>query len=319
MQPHFVLYLLLGSQVLLIGLDIWERFGSPHRRYRRGKLRPRTLWFLVITLVIYGALQFAGLAAVPDVAALVRAASESVAGVFAANPDMSSPGPFILTLAGLGGFYLLGLSDYLVHRFVSHSRLLWFTHENHHLIKDVSAFMPGIVFRPFAVVVYLPSAVASIFFLHGLLGIAGFPHYDMLPLVLVVAMIQTTILGISHSAYMRHRAWVHRLCKPFGITSPQEHWLHHSSDLEGNYGNSTTLWDRVFGTYLDPERIDARRHRAGLAYDQDFLGALTAGRCKISPRWRDYFELDHLCHIESAARDAGPDADRSPDAGYTVS
>jgi len=74
---------------------------------------------------------------------------------------------------------------------------------------------------------------------------------------------------------------VHRLLRPLGITTPQEHWLHHARDLQGNFGNFTTLWDRLFGTYLDPLDPANGGRRAGLAYDQDFLGVLTLGRWKL--------------------------------------
>ena len=41
--------------------------------------------------------------------------------------------------------------------------------------------------------------------------------------------------------------------------SPSCHWLHHSSNPEHyncNYGATYTLWDRVFGTYLDERHIN---------------------------------------------------------------
>ena len=40
------------------------------------------------------------------------------------------------------------------------------------------------------------------------------------------------------------------------LMSPAAHRLHHIDDLVlcgANYGNTLTLWDRLFGTYVDPQ------------------------------------------------------------------
>jgi sterol desaturase/sphingolipid hydroxylase (fatty acid hydroxylase superfamily) len=64
------------------------------------------------------------------------------------------------------------------------------------------------------------------------------------------------------------------------LISPREHLLHHASTIKGNYGNFTAIWDRLFGTYISPN--DAGECTLGLDYDQDFLGAITAGQMKLS-------------------------------------
>jgi sterol desaturase/sphingolipid hydroxylase (fatty acid hydroxylase superfamily) len=85
--------------------------------------------------------------------------------------------------------------------------------------------------------------------------------------------------------------------KWFALTTPQEHLLHHTVDLQGNYGNFTVLWDRVFGTYLDPIRAEHRDRQLGLPYDQDFLGTLTVGRVKLPASLRKRFEVDRFCNL----------------------
>ena len=64
--------------------------------------------------------------------------------------------------------------------------------------------------------------------------------------------------------------------------------------LQGNYGNFTSCWDRVFGTYLDPETIPLSQYRPGLDYDQDYLGTLTFGKLKFSARMRHYFQMQRF-------------------------
>jgi hypothetical protein len=99
------------------------------------------------------------------------------------------------------------------------------------------------------------------------------------------------------------------------LTTPQEHLVHHSADLEGNYGNFTTLWDRAFGTYLDPTLGDNQNHPLGLPYDQDFLGTLTFGRYKLPEPVRQRFQVARYCNVHRPAdrrgdgvrRDAGED------------
>jgi sterol desaturase/sphingolipid hydroxylase (fatty acid hydroxylase superfamily) len=74
--------------------------------------------------------------------------------------------------------------------------------------------------------------------------------------------------------------------------------LHHTVDLRGNYGNFTTLWDRLFGTYLDPRLPEHEGHRFGLGYDRDFLGAITVGAARLPSSWRKRFQLDRYCNLD---------------------
>jgi hypothetical protein len=85
--------------------------------------------------------------------------------------------------------------------------------------------------------------------------------------------------------------------RPLFLTTPQEHVLHHAASLHGNYGNFTTLWDRVFGTYLAPTPAGAPPIALGLGYDQDFLGTLTLGRVKIPSPVRERYRLGAFCHL----------------------
>jgi sterol desaturase/sphingolipid hydroxylase (fatty acid hydroxylase superfamily) len=89
--------------------------------------------------------------------------------------------------------------------------------------------------------------------------------------------------------------------KWLALTTPQEHLLHHTVDLEGNYGNFTVLWDRMFGTYLDPTKHEHENHALGLPYDQDFVGALTAGRVKLPAAIRRRFQVERFCNLQPPA------------------
>lgn len=295
-RPETLAALLLGGQVLLIGLDLLDDWRRRDSRGPAQRLRVRSIAFLGAVIVVYGAMQVGGLALAPTGEELLAWAGASL------WPDadatlMRAPSPAAAVLLGASGFYVAGFWDYIVHRYVSHNRLLWFTHENHHLPTRVAVYMPGMCVRPFAVVTVFPATLATLLSIFALLRVAGVGPVELRGVLYSVVLVQVTVLGMSHSQYLRRHPLVHSVLRRFGITTPQEHRLHHTPDLQGNFGNFTTLWDRVFGTYLDPEIPAFRGHRAGLAYGQDFLGAVTLGRFRLPARWRSYFQLERFCYL----------------------
>jgi sterol desaturase/sphingolipid hydroxylase (fatty acid hydroxylase superfamily) len=276
-------------------LDLVERRRS---RRRRGSDGPpfKTLLFLFTVFAVYLALQSGGFLLIPKAESM----TEQFAALYGAGPgrlETGSPAPgILLTVLVVLLFYLAGLWDYLVHRFVSHHRWFWFTHEYHHLPSQVCVFMPGILVRPFAVFSTLPVFVATVMTAVALLPAFGMPAADR-AILQTLLIVQVVVLTGSHSEFLRRWWWVHRLLKRFAITTPQEHALHHAVDLAGNYGNFTTFWDRVFGTYLDPTRVENQGHACGLSYDQDFLGAISMGGVKLSPRIRRRFQVGRYCNL----------------------
>ena len=291
---------LIVFSIVLLVLDLRERARARSSTAGTASLSWSSGLFVVAVLVVYSAIQFMGVALVPSVAQVL----EGVRSLTGAPPaGGNAPGPWLTAVIWVAAFYLLGLIDYLVHRFASHSRPLWFSHENHHLPRELYVYMPGIAARPFVVVAAFPAVVGLVATLHIVLTAFGVYGFDVVTLMLFLAMAQLFISSASHSAFLRRHWAVHRIMKPFGLTTPQEHWFHHVQELNVNYGNFTTVWDRVFGTYLDPEKVDARRYRAGLDYDQDFLGTLTFGKLKLGHRIRERFQLDQYCYFEPKTAD----------------
>jgi sterol desaturase/sphingolipid hydroxylase (fatty acid hydroxylase superfamily) len=208
-------------------------------------------------------------------------------------------------LLAVAVFYIAGFWDYWVHRVFSHSRWFWFTHEYHHLPNRVTVFMPGIFARPFAFVPAFLSSVAVAATCYPALAAVGVSWTTlerMAPMFLVVV----TVLTASHSSFLRRWPAVHRMLRIAFITTPQEHLLHHAIGGDCNYGNFTTLWDRVFGTYRDPCDPAYASVRLGLAYDQDFLGTLTAGRVKIPQHLRKRLQIARYCNVVEPASEAKP-------------
>ena len=293
----------LGMQVFFFLLDLADRHLTRDRRYEGQSLKPRTVLFMVAVLSLYFAVQYGGFALVPQTDELLVTIGTSWGAWLGRSPARETiDGPWLWVMIA-AAFYLSGLWDYLMHRFVSHGRLLWFTHEYHHLPNQVFVGMPGLAARPFAVVTTFPVTVGTIVCTYAILVGLGLPLWNLEPLKILV-LLHVFLLTSSHSCCLRRWPWVHRVMKCFAFTTPQEHVLHHTVELKGNYGNFTTLWDRLFGTYLDPTLARHEGLALGLAYDQDFLGALTAGWIKLPARVRDHFQVDRYCNTAARRRTA---------------
>lgn len=290
----FVL-LAIGLQGVFVLLDLAE-----WRRGDRDSAGPPeglgTWLFLLGFIGVFFALQFAGYALVPKTHELLADVRAGVAGWLRLDLGQAPMSWHEVLLVSVAAFYVAGLWDYLLHRFFSHSRWFFFTHEYHHLPRQVTCLMPGIAGRPFAVFAVFPTVAASAATLYGLLALCGRPLWDLSALkVLLLAILAVQVM--SHSSFARRLPWLHQVLKGLAITSPQEHVLHHSVALQGNYGNFTSLWDRLFGTYLDPCLPRHCGHPCGLAYDQDFLGTITLGRWKLPSAWRRRFQVARFCNL----------------------
>jgi sterol desaturase/sphingolipid hydroxylase (fatty acid hydroxylase superfamily) len=291
------LVLFLSIPVVFVALDLLDRHLTRHSRYEGQAPKAETLLFLLAVLGIYAVLQFGGLALVPAADQLLVRVRDILSLLLGRplNPQPISGG--WLLLISVLTFYLSGLWDYVIHRWFSHSRPFWFTHEYHHLPSQVFVAMPGLAVRPFVVVTSFPATLATVVSAYGLLLLFGLPLWDLTPLkILLLAHI--LLLVASHSSFLRRYWWIHHTMKWLALTTPHEHLLHHTVDLNGNYGNFTILWDRVFGTYLNPTLAENQGHALGLGYDQDFLGTITLGKIKMPDWMRQRFQVERYCNIE---------------------
>ena len=132
--------------------------------------------------------------------------------------------------------------------------------------------------------------------LYAVFVICGLPLWDLQPLFPVLAAI-AIVQTASHSMFLRRFWWVHQTMRLIGMTTPQEHLLHHTWEMGRNYGNFTTIWDRLFLTYAAPHRWELPQP-LGLPYDQDFLGTLTLGLVKLPRSLRARFQLSRFCNLD---------------------
>lgn len=292
---------------VLLLLEVWDLVRSGQAESDRPRLRFRGVVFLGVVVAVYGGLQAAGVWLLPRAESILESCRQ-LAGRWSTTAETPPPSPAITAVVSVLAFYIAGFWDYVVHRNFGHSRWFWFTHEYHHLPTRVTLLMPGILGRPFAAIPAALTVAATAGSLYAGLLLAGLPAWDLrwlLPVSLVIAL----VLVASHSRFLRRFPFIHELMRRAFLTTPHEHVLHHAADLDGNYGNFTTLWDRAFGTYINPNTVALDEVRLGLSYDQDFLGALTWGRIRIPSKWRGRLQLSLSCRLDDQTefREQPPD------------
>jgi sterol desaturase/sphingolipid hydroxylase (fatty acid hydroxylase superfamily) len=283
-------------QILFMSLDamdLWITKKAEGQQRILVESRPVVL-LVVFSGSVYFAVQLLLAALMPGLTSLTRFATRLAGTVTSGAATV----PFGWMLFVLATAYLATtLFDYLVHRFLLHG-WMWRLHENHHLPTVVSNLMPGIAARPFVaipnLIINLGSGLSVLWILR---AVGRLQFVAALPAVIPVLIAWFAFVACaSHSSFLRRYDFIDRLFRSLMIITPREHVLHHAAHLQGNYGNFTALWDRLFGTYLSPTMVSDPA--LGLSYDQDFLGALSAGYLKLSQSMRRRYQVDRVCHID---------------------
>jgi sterol desaturase/sphingolipid hydroxylase (fatty acid hydroxylase superfamily) len=130
---------------------------------------------------------------------------------------------------------------YWIHRAQHHTDLLWRTHAWHHSTEYLYWF----------------SGFRTSFF-HSL--IYNIPQATVPMLIFNLTPIQT---GICYSVGLLIQFWEHTNLKinigplQWLFISPEYHRVHHSvgQHCRMNLGTTFSLWDRMFGTYMDPKKM----------------------------------------------------------------
>lgn len=137
---------------------------------------------------------------------------------------------------------LVDFIRYAIHVLRHQIPLLWRFHATHHSTHELNQFS---AFRMHPVDYAFSAAVAAVPFSLFSIPVDG----------LVIYQVITGVLGRTHHAAVRWKwpivNWI--------LVSPQIHRIHHSTaeDCYGkNYGLTFSIWDRIFGTYMEPESED---------------------------------------------------------------
>ena len=278
-----------------VAVDLYEHWRLARASGVRRVIRANAAVILSVgaACLIYSLIQLTLASAVPGVGRLADLAEK----LTSAPLPPASPGPRLAVPMFVAAFAIGTLFDYLVHRFLLHGPL-WGLHENHHLPSVVSNVMPGIAARPYVIVPNFLINLSSCAAIFALVRLIGIPQVVAAFVYVVPALLLTFafVACASHSIFLRRFDWVENLFRWLLLIGPREHLVHHSATVEGNYGNFTSLWDRALGTYVSPS--EAGESLLGLDYDQDFLGAITAGHFKLPQSVRSRCQLGRVCRLD---------------------
>ncbi|MCG5212815.1 sterol desaturase family protein [Streptosporangium sp. KLBMP 9127] len=145
------------------------------------------------------------------------------------------PKPLLPLWAEIPLALLLGsLASYLVHRLGHTNPWLWRLHGVHHVPEKVNVANNG-VNHIFDVV--LSQCVVQL-----ALALAGFSMDS----VFAVGLFVLTQGYFVHANIDVRIGWLN-----YVLASPEQHRLHHSTDLSeaGHYGSELSIWDRLFGSF----------------------------------------------------------------------
>lgn len=147
-------------------------------------------------------------------------------------------------------FYLAAdLGSYWMHRLM-HTRHVWRAHRWHH--------SPTQLYWLAGVRSTIPQQI-----LFNLPYIAAVPLLVGAPAWIVPAMVAQGVVQ-NHWMHMNvswRSNWIERV-----LVTPRYHHIHHSTHAElhdGNYGAVFSIWDRLFGTYIDPDRTRPKQFGTG--------------------------------------------------------
>ncbi|HEY5738816.1 MAG TPA: sterol desaturase family protein [Gammaproteobacteria bacterium] len=139
---------------------------------------------------------------------------------------------------------LLDLSIYLQHLLMHRVPLLWRLHRVHHADLDID-LTTGSRFHSIEILL-------SMLFKWGVILLLG-------PALLAVLIFEVLLNGMAlfNHANVRLPALADRVLRRLLVT-PDMHRVHHSTrvtETNSNYGFNLSVWDRIFGTYIDQPQL----------------------------------------------------------------
>jgi sterol desaturase/sphingolipid hydroxylase (fatty acid hydroxylase superfamily) len=169
---------------------------------------------------------------------------------------------------------VIDLSHYVQHYLLHRVPAFWRLHRTHHTDLEYD-FSTGVRFHPFEMV------FATVMLMIVLTAL-GAP-----PAAVLISQVLTVIADFVEHANVRMPAALDRTLRLVFVT-PDMHRVHHSQEhREGNsnFSNMLSVWDRLFGTYVDqpaagheriafgiPEFTERKHQRLDWMLVQPFLG-----------------------------------------------
>lgn len=138
-------------------------------------------------------------------------------------------------------FALADFGHYWIHRLM-HTRLFWRVHKWHH--------SPTYMYWLGGVRATLPQQ-----FLVNISYVLAYPVLEPSPWWMALAL--GTIAAVQNDWVHLNVGWRTKWLEWILVT-PRVHHIHHSADSDhymANMGNIFSIWDRIFGTYIDPDTV----------------------------------------------------------------
>jgi sterol desaturase/sphingolipid hydroxylase (fatty acid hydroxylase superfamily) len=190
------------------------------------------------------------------VAGAALAAGEAGFGLF---NQLTLPAWLVASLV----LVLMDLAVWAQHLAMHKAPLLWRLHRVHHADRDLDV-TSGLRFHPFEAAVSMAWKAAVVFVLGA--PVAAALGYEIL----------LSLMALFTHANLRLPARLERALRVV-IVTPDMHRTHHSilrTEMDSNYGNALSLWDRLFRTYTSAPRGELV---LGLGGGQDANGASLPG------------------------------------------
>lgn len=267
---HITFFAMVGLLLVLERTDAWRRESAAG-----GKRWTSNIGLLVLGGMVTGLLVPAG---------LVGFASMQPTG-----PMTRHGWPMAVQIAA--SFLALDLWQYWQHRLYHHVPLLWRLHLVHHSDTRIDVTTTE-RHHPLE---FIASTALMLLVIFGLgLPAAGVAFY----------LLSATVVALYSHANLRPPLALDRFMRKLIVTAPL-HAVHHSdlkAQTNSNYASVLPVWDRLFGTYADPEKSPVARF--GLEYFHE-LRDTGLGRVLLQPfLYRPQMVYPARATVEDVARSA---------------
>jgi sterol desaturase/sphingolipid hydroxylase (fatty acid hydroxylase superfamily) len=156
--------------------------------------------------------------------------------------------------AGVLYFFIVDFLAYWLHR-LNHTTALWSTHAFHHSTRNLY-WASGMRGSPVHFLLLgIPSLAVQVFYS---------PEGSVLWAVMAYGAVHNSLIHSNVKLPGRLLNWI--------FVTGRSHFVHHGRDPRlgaSNFGFLFTFWDRIFGTWTDPDSL-APDYPLGLPYDIDY-------------------------------------------------
>lgn len=183
-------------------------------------------------------------------------------------------GTFSPVVGGIVFFVFADFLAYWTHR-LNHTRLFWSTHAFHHSATQLD-WAAGLRESPVHKILFAsPRAIAGL-------------------LAPVVGPVSTFAIvhAIAHNSFIHSNLRIETRWLKWLFVTGESHFVHHAKDVRlgnSNFGFVLTVWDRMFGTWVDPATVPKE---FPLGIDEEvslprlFLGLPPPKRATAEVGWR---------------------------------